>query len=90
MSLIATVCAFPLTVSAQQMAAAEAASSAATAATSPVPQVVTYTGTASDANGEPLTSVIGVTFLLYKDSQGGAPLWMETQNAILTKPGTIR
>ena len=80
LSLIATVCAFPLTVSAQQMAAAEAASSAATAATSPVPQVVTYTGTASDANGEPLTSVIGVTFLLYKDSQGGAPLWMETQN----------
>jgi hypothetical protein len=33
-----------------------------------------------DANGKALTTTIGITFLLYKDQQGGAPLWMETQN----------
>ena len=87
LSLIATVCAFPLTVSAQQMAAAEAASSAATGATSPVPQLVNYTGTLSDVNGKPLTGLLGVTFLLYKESQGGAPLWMETQNVHPDKTG---
>ena len=87
LSLIATVCAFPLTVSAQQMAAAEAASSAATGATSPVPQLVNYTGTLSDANGKLLTGLLGVTFLLYKESQGGAPLWMETQNVHPDKTG---
>jgi hypothetical protein len=34
----------------------------------------------SDVEGKPLTGVVGVTFLLYRDQQGGAPLWMETQN----------
>jgi hypothetical protein len=24
--------------------------------------------------------VVGLTFSLYRDSEGGAPLWMETQN----------
>src|SRR5580704_4562198 len=87
LSLIATVCAFPLTVSAQRMAAAEAASSAATGATSPVPQLVNYTGALSDVSGKPLTGLLGVTFLLYKETQGGAPLWMETQNVHLDKTG---
>jgi hypothetical protein len=29
---------------------------------------------------ESVSSITGVTFLLYKDDQGGAPLWLETQN----------
>jgi hypothetical protein len=29
---------------------------------------------------KPLTGITGITFLLYKDQDGGAPLWMETQN----------
>ncbi len=87
LSLIATVCAFPLTVRAQQSAAAEAASSVATDTTSAVPQLVNYTGALNDGNGKPLTSVTGVTFLLYKDAQGGAPLWMETQNVLPDKAG---
>ncbi len=50
------------------------------AATSPVPPMVNFSGTLTDAHSKPLTSVVGVTFSLYKDSEGGAPLWVETQN----------
>jgi len=45
-----------------------------------VPMLVNYGGVLRDAKSEPLTGVVGVTFLLYKDREGGAPLWMETQN----------
>ena len=45
-----------------------------------VPMLVTYSGVLKDSKSEPLTGVAGVTFLLYKDREGGAPLWMETQN----------
>jgi hypothetical protein len=45
-----------------------------------VPPLVNFSGVLTDLNGKPLTGVVGVTFFLYKDSQGGSPLWMETQN----------
>jgi hypothetical protein len=45
-----------------------------------VPPLVNFNGTLTDLNGKPLTGVVGVTFLLYKDQQGGSPLWLETQN----------
>lgn len=62
---------------------AQARQSAATAAaTAVVPTLVRYGGALNDINGKPLTTITGVTFLLYKDEQGGAPLWMETQNVI--------
>jgi hypothetical protein len=32
-------------------------------------------------------TITGVTFLLYKDEQGGAPLWMETQKVQADKNG---
>lgn len=47
---------------------------------SPVPPLVRFSGTLHNASGEPLTGTIGVTFLIYKDERGGAPLWIETQN----------
>jgi len=34
-----------------------------------------------------LVELTGVTFLLYKDQQGGAPLWLETQNVTPDKYG---
>jgi YVTN family beta-propeller protein len=49
-------------------------------AQSSVPMLVNYGGALKDAKGAPLTGLSGVTFLLYKDREGGAPLWMETQN----------
>ena len=45
-----------------------------------VPGVVKFAGVLNDAAGKPLTGIVGVTFFLYKDQSGGAPLWMETLN----------
>ena len=45
-----------------------------------VPTFVSFAGFLSDADGKPLPGPQGVTFSLYKDQQGGSPLWMETQN----------
>ena len=55
--------------------------------TSTVPTLINFSGTLSDAIGKSVADVTGVTFLLYKDSEGGAPLWMETQNVRPDKTG---
>ena len=68
-----------LLASAQQTGAANT--------TAVVPPLVRFSGTLNDANGKPLTGVAGVTFLLYKDDQSGAPLWLETQNVTADKNG---
>jgi len=52
-----------------------------------VPAMVKFTGTLNDINSKPLTGTVGVTFLLYKEQTGGAPLWMETQNVQADKSG---
>jgi hypothetical protein len=64
-----------------------AAISVAQQTSSVVPTLVNFSGTLTDANGKPLTGTVGVTFYLYKDSQGGSPLWMETQNVAADKNG---
>lgn len=46
----------------------------------PVPRLVKFSGVARDDAGHAKTGVVGVTFALYKDQDGGAPLWLETQN----------
>jgi hypothetical protein len=45
-----------------------------------VPMLVQFSGVVTDGNGKPLTGMVGVTFSLYREQQGGAPLWIETQN----------
>ena len=52
-----------------------------------VPPLVSFSGALTDGSGKALNGVVGVTFYLYKDSQGGSPLWMETQNVQLDKTG---
>ncbi len=52
-----------------------------------VPPLVSFSGVLNDLNGKPLTTITGVTFLLYKEEQGGAPLWLETQNVQPDKTG---
>src|SRR5258708_25631191 len=52
-----------------------------------VPAMVNFAGSLTDINGQPLTRTQGVTFLLYKEETGGAPLWMETQNVHAAKSG---
>ncbi|MGA8489370.1 MAG: hypothetical protein WB711_03045 [Terriglobales bacterium] len=52
-----------------------------------VPPVVKFGGVLTDVSGKPMTGTVGVTFALYKESQGGAALWVETQNVTLDKTG---
>jgi hypothetical protein len=52
-----------------------------------VPSMVKFSGAVADGSNKPLTGTVGVTFSLYKDSEGGAPLWMETQNVQADKAG---
>jgi hypothetical protein len=59
----------------------------ATSANLAVPTMVNFSGALADVNGKPLTGTVGVTFYLYREAQGGAPLWMETQNVQAGKAG---
>jgi hypothetical protein len=45
-----------------------------------VPRLVNFSGKAGDVGGKIMTGTVGVTFALYKDQEGGSPLWLETQN----------
>jgi len=63
---------------AQQSNAAEAAS---------IPHMIRFSGTLIDSGGRPAHSPAGVTFALYRDEQGGAPLWMETQTVKVDASG---
>jgi len=63
--------------SAQQSRVTPAASRTAT---SQVPRLIKFSGTLLDRQGQPLKGPIGVTFSLYAQQSGDAPLWMETQN----------
>ena len=51
------------------------------------PRMVTFWGQASTPDGKPKTGTAGVTFSLFQEEQGGAPLWMETQNVTLDAAG---
>ncbi len=64
--------------------AAQSASSGSTS--SSVPPLVNFNGVLTSA-GKPVTGTVGVTFYLYQDQQGGAPLWLETQNVQADKTG---
>ncbi len=44
-----------------------------------VPSFVKYAGILADSNGRPIEGSVEVTFSLYKEPQGGAALWMESQ-----------
>jgi len=52
-----------------------------------VPRLVKFAGTLKDELGKARTGVVGVTFAIYKDQEGGAALWLETQNVELDEQG---
>ena len=76
--LLVMVCSVVTLMSAQETAARP---------TPVVPAMVNFPGTLADASGKPLTGLVGVTFLLYREQQGGAALWVETQNVRPDKAG---
>jgi hypothetical protein len=56
-------------------------------ASTQVPRVIKFSGVAKDDTQNHLAGVVGVTFSLYKDQQGGSPLWVETQNVQIDATG---
>jgi hypothetical protein len=52
-----------------------------------VPGMVKFAGTLTDLDRKPLSGTVGVTFSLYKEQNGGVPLWSETQNVDADKNG---
>ena len=86
LSLIAVIGSLGLAGMAQQTSNV-ASSTTSSANSTVVPSVVNYTGVLADVNGKPPTGVVGVTFTLYQDSEGGTPLWMEIQNVQPAKSG---
>ena len=65
----------------------QAQQTVATNANVVVPTMMNFSGVLSGSNGKPLTSITGVTFSLYAEQAGGAPLWLETQNVQPDKNG---
>jgi trimeric autotransporter adhesin len=52
-----------------------------------IPRLIKFSGVAQNETRKPVTGVVGVTFSLYKDQQGGSPLWAETQNVRADETG---
>src|SRR5208337_860483 len=53
----------------------------------PVPRLIKFSGVAKDAAGQRRSGTVGITFSIYAEQQGGATLWMETQNAAVDAQG---
>ena len=62
-------------------------SSAQQTSTTAVPNLIRYGGTLKDGNGAPIEATTGVTFAIYKQQDGGAPVWQETQNVTADASG---
>jgi len=86
LSLMAAIGSLALAAVAQQTSSVASSASSGTS-NAVVPQLVNYSGVLTDVNGKPPSGVVGVTFALYRDSEGGTPLWMEIQNVQPTKGG---
>jgi len=52
-----------------------------------VPRLVKFTGAVGNDQGPSRPGTVPITFSLYKDEQGGDPLWTETQNVELDLRG---
>ena len=94
------ICLFSVAPLIAQQPQAQVQQSAATVAEPEAPRVVLQTespasvlrlmkfsGALRDPAGNPRTGAAGLTFALYKDQQGGSPLWLETHNALLDEQG---
>jgi trimeric autotransporter adhesin len=66
---------------------AQTAASNSSPTSTQVPRLIKFSGLAQDETKKPLSGVVGITFSLYKDQQGGSPLWVETQNVQVDASG---
>jgi len=54
---------------------------------SSVPRLIRFTGGLVNSAGHPRSGIIGVTFSVYSQANGGTALWQETQNVSLDSQG---
>jgi hypothetical protein len=52
-----------------------------------VPRLIKLSGSLKTPTGDWLTGVHGLTLALYKEQQGGSPVWLESQNVELDEQG---
>jgi trimeric autotransporter adhesin len=74
-----------LAVSAQEASAVRTAGQSAVQAS--VPRLVQFGAVLKDSAGRPISGVASVTFAVYAEQDGGAPLWIETQNVLADASG---
>src|ERR1700692_391089 len=55
--------------------------------TLPVPRLVKFAGTLTDGQGKARTGVVGVTFAIYKEQEGGAALWLGAEHGEVGQVG---
>ena len=81
--LLTSLLPFPSTLVAQSSSTPIAAS-----APTVVPALVPYSGMVREFSGQ--AGDLGVTFLIFKDEQGGEPLWAETQTVAVDASGRFK
>ena len=64
-----------------------AQSTSSAQSSSAVPQLVKFGGVLKDDAGRIKTGMVGLTFAVYKEEDGGTPLWLETQNVEVDTEG---
>ncbi|MEO5936757.1 MAG: hypothetical protein ABIP81_06050, partial [Terriglobales bacterium] len=95
LAVVAFVCLYCFSLTAMQSAEGQAPGGESTAAgraaasrgVAAQPRVVRFSGTLADGDNAPRRGVVGLTFSLYSEPQGGAPVWVETQNVNLDETG---
>jgi hypothetical protein len=70
-----------------ELANARASIASPSTAENSVPRLVQFNGTVKDGVSRPVSGVVSITFALYAEQDGGAPLWTETQNVLADSGG---
>jgi len=81
-ALTAAICVTAVTRPLAQTAVSTPTAPMAASAPTAVPALVPYAGVASGGDAKPLAAETAITFLIYKDEQGGEPLFVETQTVL--------
>ena len=77
----------PLKAAVLLLASLTVLSAQETPSTSSVPRLIRISNAFRPANRQPPERIEGATLFIYRDEQGGAPLWQETQNVGLDAEG---
>jgi len=86
-ALAAIICATSAVAQTDVTPSSSSRSSLAASASTPVPALIPISGLAVNAEGKPLGAAATITFQVFKDPQGGEPLWVETQAVALDPSG---